>query len=80
MAGVDVEAIEDQMRIAALDGLKGYAQDHYGTVEQNQQTEYITKDMAAGYQILREPAWNKGELDIRMEYIYSWQCNANNTS
>ena len=62
MAGVDVEALEDQMRIAALDGLKGYAQDHYGTVQQYHETEYITRNMAAGYQVLREPAWNKGML------------------
>jgi malate dehydrogenase (oxaloacetate-decarboxylating)(NADP+) len=60
MAGVDVEALEDQMRIAALDGLRGYAQDHYGTVKQYHETEYISKNMAAGYQVLREPAWNKG--------------------
>lgn len=60
MAGVDVKALEDQMRIAALDGLRGYAQDHYGTVKQYHETEYISKNMAAGYQVLREPAWNKG--------------------
>lgn len=60
MAGVDVEALEDQMRVAALDGLRGYAQDHYGTVTQNNTTQNIPKNMAAGYQVLREPAWNKG--------------------
>lgn len=60
MASVDVDALEDQMRISALDGLRGYAQDHYGTVVQDQETEYVPKEMAAGYQVLREPAWNKG--------------------
>jgi hypothetical protein len=67
MAGVDVEALEDQMRVAALDGLRGYAQDHYGTVTQYHTTQYITKNMAAGYQVLREPAWNKG-----------WPCHISN--
>lgn len=62
MAGVNIQALEDQMRIAALDGLKGYAQDHYGAVVQKQETQYISKDMAAGYQVLQEPAWNKGKI------------------
>jgi malate dehydrogenase (oxaloacetate-decarboxylating)(NADP+) len=50
--------------MSALDGLRGYAQDHYGTVYQYHETEYITKNMAGGYQVLREPAWNKGAFDV----------------
>jgi malate dehydrogenase (oxaloacetate-decarboxylating)(NADP+) len=60
MAGVDTEAIENQMRAASLDGLSGYAQDHYGTVKQYHETQYIPENSAAGYQVLREPLWNKG--------------------
>lgn len=60
MAAIDVEAIEKEMKMAALDGLKGYAQDHYGTVQQYRTTDYVPKSHAGGYQVLREPAWNKG--------------------
>jgi malate dehydrogenase (oxaloacetate-decarboxylating)(NADP+) len=60
LGSVDIAAIEAQMKQAALDGLRGYAQDHYGTVKQYRNTEYISKGMAGGYQVLREPAWNKG--------------------
>lgn len=47
--------------MASLDGLRGYAQDHYGEVRQYVKTEYLPKSAATGYQILREPLWNKGE-------------------
>jgi malate dehydrogenase (oxaloacetate-decarboxylating)(NADP+) len=60
MAAVDVDAIDAQMKMAALDTLKGYAQDHYGVVEQYRTTDYVPKSSAGGYQVLREPAWNKG--------------------
>ncbi|KAI1254341.1 hypothetical protein MGN70_004738 [Eutypa lata] len=46
--------------MASLDGLRGYSQDHYAEVQQYSQTEYISKSAASGYQVLREPAWNKG--------------------
>lgn len=68
MAAVDLDAIESAMKMTALDGLRGYAQDHYGTVNQYHQTEYISKNMAAGYQVIREPAWNKGIVPFSIYY------------
>lgn len=60
MSSVDITAIQEQMKMASLDGLRGYSQDHYAEVQQYSQTEYISKSAASGYQVLREPAWNKG--------------------
>ncbi|KAI1498221.1 NADP-dependent malic enzyme [Biscogniauxia marginata] len=60
MSTVDVTAIEQSMKMAALDGLRGYAQDHYGEVRQYRTTDYVPKSAAGGYQVLREPLWNKG--------------------
>jgi len=60
MGGVDIEAIENAMKMSALDGLRGYSQDHYGTIKQYRETDYISKNNAGGMQVLREPAWNKG--------------------
>lgn len=60
MAAVDIAVIEAAMKMASLDTLRGYSQEHYGEVKQYHQTEYIPKTQAGGYQILREPAWNKG--------------------
>lgn len=50
------------MRMAQLDSLRGYNQDHYGTVQQEQCTEYVSEESACGYQVIREPQWNKGML------------------
>lgn len=60
MSAVDVDAIDAQMKAAALDTLKGYAQDKYAVVQQYRTTDYVPKSAAGGYQVLREPAWNKG--------------------
>lgn len=60
MAAVDVEQVEAAMKMAALDSFKGYAQNNYGTVHQYRSTDYVSKNNAGGYQVLREPAWNKG--------------------
>ncbi|OTB07820.1 hypothetical protein M426DRAFT_317711 [Hypoxylon sp. CI-4A] len=60
MSSVDISAIEEQMKMAALDGLRGYAQNHYGEVQQYRTTDYVPQSSAGGYQILREPLWNKG--------------------
>ncbi|CEJ81004.1 Putative Malic enzyme [[Torrubiella] hemipterigena] len=60
MAAVNVAAIQEAMKMAALDQHRGYAQDHYGEVKQDQATEYVDQGHAAGYQVLREPLWNKG--------------------
>lgn len=49
------------MRVASLDTLRGYAQNHYGEVHQYSTTEYIPQSRALGYQVLNEPMWNKGE-------------------
>lgn len=48
------------MKMASLDGLRGYAQNHYGEVQQYRTTDYVPKSSAGGYQVLREPFWNKG--------------------
>ncbi|KIH89161.1 malate dehydrogenase (oxaloacetate-decarboxylating)(NADP+) [Sporothrix brasiliensis 5110] len=60
MASVDISAIEDAMKMAALDQHRGYSQTNYGTVQQTQMTEYIAQHRAGGYQVLREAHWNKG--------------------
>lgn len=61
MSTVDIAAIEEAMKMANLDGLRGYAQDHYGEVRQYRTTEYVDESQAAGYQVLQEPLWNKGK-------------------
>lgn len=61
MSNVDIATLEERMKMAQLDQLRGYAQDHYGEIKQLTRTEYVPKNMAAGYQVLREPIWNKGE-------------------
>ena len=61
MSTVDITAIEDAMKMANLDTLRGYAQNHYGEVKQHAATDYISHSQALGYQVLAEPLWNKGE-------------------
>jgi len=46
--------------MASLDQLRGYAQNHFGEVRQFASTEYVQQAQAGGYQVLREPLWNKG--------------------
>ncbi|EMT65153.1 NADP-dependent malic enzyme [Fusarium odoratissimum] len=46
--------------MAALDQHRGYVQDHYAEVKQDRTPEYVDESNAAGYQIVREPLWNKG--------------------
>ena len=60
MAAVDIAAIQEAMKLSALDQHRGYAQDHYGEVKQDHPTEYLSEQDAAGYQIIKEPFWNKG--------------------
>ncbi|EOO01409.1 putative nadp-dependent malic enzyme protein [Phaeoacremonium minimum UCRPA7] len=60
MASVDITAIEERMKMAQLDQLRGYKQDTFGEVQQYRSTDYIAKHAAGGYQVLREPLWNKG--------------------
>lgn len=60
MSAVDISAIQEAMKMSALDQHRGYAQDRFGEVKQDHPTEYLTEENAAGYQIIREPNWNKG--------------------
>lgn len=60
MAAIDVDALQAQMKMSSLDHLRGYSQDHFGVVKQYRETDYVPKSQAAGYQVLREPLWNKG--------------------
>ncbi|CAG9999767.1 unnamed protein product [Clonostachys byssicola] len=59
-SNVDIAAIEEGIKAASLDQLRGYAQNHYAQVSQDKETEYISRTMAAGYPLLRQPFWNKG--------------------
>lgn len=62
MSSVDIAAIEEAMRMASLDTLRGYAQNRYNNeVRQYATTEYLSQTQALGYQVLNEPMWNKGE-------------------
>ncbi|PHH64980.1 hypothetical protein CDD81_3617 [Ophiocordyceps australis] len=60
LSSVDLNALEEAMKTAALDQHRGYAQSHSKEVQQQRDTEYVSQSQAAGYQILREPLWNKG--------------------
>ncbi|KAH6689622.1 NADP-dependent malic enzyme [Plectosphaerella plurivora] len=60
MSSVDVTAIEDKMKAAALDQHRGYASSTFGEVQQPRETTPLPEDVACGYQVLREPLWNKG--------------------
>ncbi|POR37038.1 NADP-dependent malic enzyme [Tolypocladium paradoxum] len=62
MSSVDVFAIEEAMKMAALDQHRGYTQNHIGEVKQHRDTEYLDHSKAAGYQVIHEPMWNKGML------------------
>ena len=61
LSSVDVSAIEEAMKVANLDQLRGYSQNHYGEVKQDRTTEYLNQSEASGYQTLGEPLWNKGK-------------------
>lgn len=61
MSTVDIATIQHAMKMANLDTLRGYTQNHYGEVRQFSNTEYISQNQALGYQVLREPLWNKCE-------------------
>ncbi len=66
MSSVDISAIEEAMRMASLDTLRGYAQNRVSNeVRQYATTEYLSQTQALGYQVLSEPMWNKGESACR---------------
>jgi hypothetical protein len=56
----DTTALENSFKAASLDTMRGYSQNAYAVVEQTHETESIPRPRARGYQLLREPAWNKG--------------------
>ncbi|KAL1901600.1 hypothetical protein Cpir12675_000470 [Ceratocystis pirilliformis] len=55
----NVSAIEQAMQMSSLDQFKGYMQATFPEVQQANLTQYSTEAEASGYQILREPVWNK---------------------
>ncbi|KKA26807.1 hypothetical protein TD95_005380 [Thielaviopsis punctulata] len=59
MSSINVSAIEQAMKMASLDQFKGYNQNTFAEIKQETTTAYIPESEAAGYQILREPLWNK---------------------
>lgn len=65
-SSVDINAIEDKMRMASLDQHRGYAQNTFGEVQQHRNNEPMPKSEATGYQVLKEPLWNKGELTTKL--------------
>jgi malate dehydrogenase (oxaloacetate-decarboxylating)(NADP+) len=71
MSSVDIAAIEEAMRMANLDTLRGYNQNRYGEVHQYANTEYINMSQALGYQVLAEPMWNKGESAAAVVPVFS---------
>ncbi|KAI1438743.1 hypothetical protein GGR50DRAFT_637608 [Xylaria sp. CBS 124048] len=60
LSRVDIASIEQHTKMAALDGLRGYAQDHSSEVKQEKPTDHVSESNARGYQVLRQPLWNKG--------------------
>ncbi|KAK3501689.1 hypothetical protein B0T13DRAFT_487702 [Neurospora crassa] len=59
MSSVDLSTIEEALKMANLDTMKGYCQKTYGEVHQETTTEYISQEEARGYQVLNQPHWNK---------------------
>ncbi|KAI6359704.1 hypothetical protein MCOR25_006970 [Pyricularia grisea] len=57
---IDIAQIEEGIKMANLDTLRGYSNTTPAPVQQAIKTEYTPMSQAAGYQVLREPMWNKG--------------------
>lgn len=57
----DTTSLENSFKIASFDTIRSYAQNYYAVAEQPHETEDIPRPSARGYQLLREPSWNKGE-------------------
>lgn len=62
MSRTDLSTIEQQIKMASLDQHRGYVQDSYNEVKQNRSTESLNENDAAGYQVIGQPFWNKGEF------------------
>lgn len=68
---VDTAALDAQMKLASINHLAGYSTKSYpAPVAQLEPTEYTPEEMSRGYQVLREPAWNKGESELRANSDY----------
>lgn len=58
---IDTAAIDAQMKLASLNHLAGYSTKSYpDAVPQQSTTTYTPEEMARGYEVLREPFFNKG--------------------
>ena len=58
---IDTAAIDAQMKLASLNHLAGYTTKSYpDAVPQSSTTTYTPEEMARGYEVLREPFFNKG--------------------
>jgi malate dehydrogenase (oxaloacetate-decarboxylating)(NADP+) len=68
----DTTALERSFKAASLDTMRGYSQNAYAVVEQTHETESIPRPRARGYQLLREPAWNKGWLQLYSPHMSLW--------
>ena len=67
----DFTAIDEAMKMSSVDQHRGYSKEASGEVKQDRQTEYTSKNQAAGYQLLREPLWNKGMLSSALPFCLS---------
>lgn len=70
MSTVDIQALEEAMKAAQLDQLRGYRKDTYAEVKQSRENVYVTdvaQHQAVGPQILREPMFNKGNYFAQLE-------------
>lgn len=68
---IDTAAIDAQMKLASLNHLAGYATTSYpDAVPQSSTTQYTPEEMARGYEVLREPFFNKGTTHISFTSIY----------
>ena len=62
---IDTAAIDAQMKLASLNHLAGYATSSYpDAVPQDSTTKYTPEEMARGYEVLREPFFNKGSFSF----------------
>ncbi|KAG6041237.1 hypothetical protein E4U41_005520 [Claviceps citrina] len=58
--GKNVFAMGDAVGTGVVDQRRGYATDAYAEARQDGASEHVAKSQAAGYQLIREPLWNKG--------------------
>lgn len=64
---IDTAAIDAQMKLASLNHLAGYATTSYpDAVPQSSTTKYTPEEMARGYEVLREPFFNKGAFYLTL--------------